>query len=261
MVPAAPSLAAVVHTVKAASALTEGSGTARVETTIKASFKGTSLNSTVTETADGVTDFRHRLADLVSEKGPAAGMEIRLVDGMSYEKLPVVLQNLRHAQTPWISSPAPPSAGGASPGTSPTGDPDATITQLENMPLSAITAAQRVGSASVRGVETTEYRLSLNLVELNLFGALAQAKAGTTNLSSTHIRSADMEIWVDRSGLIRRQRMTEVLTAVVGAISVTGTTDITTDLYDFGVAVHISPPPADQVTPASSLGLATYSAG
>ena len=183
MVPAAPSLAALVHAVKAASALTQDSGTARIEMTLKATVTGIAFNSTVTETTEGITDFRRGLADLVTAKGPAAGLEIRLAGGMAYEKLPALLQAARHSPTPWVSSPAPAGAGGSgAPGTSPTGSPGATISQMENMPLSAITV-------------------------------------------------------------------------VVGTSSMTGTTNITTDFYDFGVPVDVQPPPPDQVTPASSLGL------
>jgi hypothetical protein len=59
--------------------------------------------------------------------------------------------------------------------------------------------------------------------------------------------------WVDGDGVLRR--MTQTVTMKMGGVSIT--MKMTVDLYDLGVPVTITPPPADQVHDMSELGLGT----
>jgi len=75
---------------------------------------------------------------------------------------------------------------------------------------------RRVGEDDVRGVETVHYRLDIDCEKAEFLGCEGISPA---------------EVWIDEDGLVRR-------------ILVDGAT---IEFYDFGVAVDIEPPPADEV--------------
>lgn len=252
-VPAAPGLAAIRLAVRSAGARTLSAGTARVEMTISTSTAGSGLHASITQVAIGASDFRNHLADLAFSAGPAAGGEVRLVQGMAYEKLPALVMANRHLSTPWVSIPAISASSTDTPGMVPNGDPSATLAQLENLPFREVTGAQQVGSEDVRGVPTSEYRLSLNVGAMNAYGTIFQATNGINTPTPT-IRTASMEVWVDSSGLLRRQRITSTGHVSVGTETTAVTSTVSIDYYDFGTAVSVVAPPPDQVTPLANLG-------
>jgi hypothetical protein len=53
-----------------------------------------------------------------------------------------------------------------------------------------------------------------------------------------------MKVYVDSDGLVRR--------AVIFAKNQHGLIDLTTDFVEYGVPLHVTAPPADQVVPYSS---------
>lgn len=253
-VPAAPGLAAIRQTVRSAGARTLSAGTARMEMTISTTTAGSNLHTSITEMAVGAADFRNHLADLVFGTGVAAGAEVRLVSGTAYEKLPALLVASRHLSTPWVSIPAiSPVSSSVSPGMVPTGDPSATLSELENLPLRGITGAEQVGSEDVRGVPTTEYQLSLDLGALNAYGTIFQATNGIST-PAPDIRSASMEVWIDSSGLLRRQKLTSTTRTSLGTLTTEVTGTVSIDYYDFGTQVSVTAPPPNQVTPLANLG-------
>ena len=88
----------------------------------------------------------------------------------------------------------------------------------------------KAGSETVQGTETTRYRLTVRASG----SGLAAGKEGTT---------VPVDVWVDGDGLVRRARATyPSFGAVTWAFS------------DFGVPVHVQPPPASQIAPGQSLG-------
>jgi hypothetical protein len=80
----------------------------------------------------------------------------------------------------------------------------------------------------------------------------AEARAG---LDATTVREVPFVVWIDGQGLVRRVQLTlDGVTLGEGAGSVgRGTVVVTADLLAANQPVAIEVPPADQVTPASSL--------
>jgi hypothetical protein len=111
---------------------------------------------------------------------------------------------------------------------------------------------RKVGEAELRGVVTTQYR---GTVDLDLAAERApedvresveasrsevETQIGTTKLPA--------DVWIDQEGVVRRVRYEYPLPGSPEAQIV-----FTADLFDFGVKVDVSPPPADQVTDLEDL--------
>jgi hypothetical protein len=100
---------------------------------------------------------------------------------------------------------------------------------------------EKVGTETVRGVETTHYRAQ---VDLDKVAAQAPASLRKTYRASIQSlkqslgsRTVPVDVWVDGDNLVRR--LAEHL-----AVKGSGKVDFSVDFYDFGAPVSISPPPA-----------------
>jgi len=253
----APALTSVAATVRTASARTLSAHTARVAMSVGFSGGAPSMHTTFSEDLGGLVDFENHEMDLTGSTGPVAGLEARFVGGRLYEKLPPTLAAARHISTPWVSIPAPfGPTGSASPGTLTTGDPSATLTQLQNLSSGTITGATESGSEEVRGVPTTRYDLQLNIAAMNSLGTLYQAAQGLSGAPSTKINAAQIQVWIDSQGLIRRESFvmdaTTSIPIAAGPLSFRAT--LSMEPYDFGVPVDVVPPPPDDVTDLPNAG-------
>jgi len=144
--------------------------------------------------------------------------------------------------------------------------------------LAFLNAAQRVttvGQEQVRGVLTTRYRVTFDMAKVEEKALAAAKKAGAPNLPDPATAQAEMrkagleafpiDVWIDAQGRIRRMhyQMTMTIPDTIpgepaGLKGGRLTTDSTIDLFDFGVPVHVSPPPASQV---QDMGDLTSSSG
>jgi hypothetical protein len=102
---------------------------------------------------------------------------------------------------------------------------------------------EKVGTETVRGVETTHYR-----AEVDLDKVAAQAPPNLRKTFRASIQSlkqtlgsstVPVDVWVDGDNLVRR--LSEHLD-----VKGSGKIDFSVDFYDFGAPVSISPPPASQ---------------
>jgi len=72
-------------------------------------------------------------------------------------------------------------------------------------------------------------------------------------------RTLPVDVWIDAQGRLRQLKVSLDLNTLHASQAVTrptqdgGTAVLTIDLWDFGVSVHPVPPPANQVSDASSL--------
>lgn len=111
--------------------------------------------------------------------------------------------------------------------------------------LKAVGSSHVVGHESIHGAPTTHYRGSIDLNKVA--GQVPGEQAGTIKrlFKSSGLSSFPVDVWVDRSGRVRREGL---------KVSATGMSmDMTVDFTRFGVQVDTSPPPADQVTDMSAL--------
>jgi hypothetical protein len=107
--------------------------------------------------------------------------------------------------------------------------------------------ASRVGEEEVRGVATTRYAVTLDLDRYaTTLGVQARGMMQQLEIGG-RVRAA---MWADAQDRLRRLRTRFGTT--VHPMDGTGTTsrsvtDLTFELFDFGVPVQVTPPPADKV--------------
>ena len=116
-----------------------------------------------------------------------------------------------------------------------------------------------VGEEEVRGVETTHYRLRVDLEKVAdraPAATRADVRASIENLIEQTGRSTiPMDVWVDQDGLLRRQRFELAFKVPGGASGERQEAKMTTriDLFDFGVDAEVELPQPDQVNDLAKL--------
>jgi hypothetical protein len=114
-------------------------------------------------------------------------------------------------------------------------------------PLDALWGARRdaveIGSEAVRGVPTTRCRLTVDLARAD---ALVPAGVSVPAGPYRALLRMPAEVWLDEAGLARRVAVSPEPEGAAGAGERTWAT---VELWDFGVAVDITPPRPDEVAP------------
>lgn len=219
----------------------------------------------VTMTAAGIFDTEARLARMtldMSGLGTGTGIveigEIEMVmDGpVMYMRMPF-LQQLSPGLKPWIKFDL--QELGAQQGLDfeqftqlgSQSDPSQALAYLR----AASKDIEEVGTEQVRGVETTRYRMTVELARVAAAAPAEQREALRAQLEQlrerTGIDEVPTEVWIDEDGLVRRQMLTYRNMQV--APGQKGDMSLTIELYDFGVEVDVEPPSADQVTDIAEL--------
>ena len=110
---------------------------------------------------------------------------------------------------------------------------------------------REVGTAEVRGTQTTHYRGTIDVA-----GAIDQAPAALKEKVQEalgQVKQLPFDAYLDDEGRLRRfvQHVTLPASDTTGGQPVSA--DSTFDLYDFGTPVDITPPPASQTVDGSAL--------
>jgi hypothetical protein len=101
---------------------------------------------------------------------------------------------------------------------------------------------RQLGPATVDGVATTHYRVTIDLAKV------LQSKGLTSPLLSgitAQMKTATAEVWIGKDGLVRRIRVSYNAHG-------TGRMAMTMSLYDYGAHLSIAAPPSSQVFDATS---------
>ena len=126
----------------------------------------------------------------------------------------------------------------------------------------------KVGVDDIRGTSSTHYRGTLDLAKTGRqipaeLRAKIEARTGK-DLSETYaelvkkygVERIPFDAWVDGDGRVRRMAMAINTSAMPGAADgsdTSGSITISYDLFDYGAAVDIQAPPADQVSDYTTL--------
>jgi hypothetical protein len=112
--------------------------------------------------------------------------------------------------------------------------------------IESVGSVNKVGTATIDGVNTTEYSGTIDVKK----AAAALGPAYSKLLAQAKLTSIPVDVWVGDDGLVRRfhENFSYPL-PTAGEL----TTDLTMDLSDFGVQTNIQPPPADQTTDIGAL--------
>jgi hypothetical protein len=216
------------------------------------SIAGTSV------TVNGVGDLRTDQADLTIQlPAPLGQVEVLSTGQDYYVHLPPQLQGVAGGK-PWVrvDRGALEALAGSQlgvPGLGTTLDFSNTLAWLRGVSGHITT----VGDERIHGTPTTQYRAQVDLSRVAaIMGVDANDASGLARAAG---RTLPMDVWIDAQGRLRQLKVSldlNTLHASRGATLPTqahGTAVLTVDLWNFGVTVHPVPPPANQVSDASSV--------
>jgi hypothetical protein len=243
--------------VASAASKTSDAGSSRVafELTMTAAGEEMSFSG---EGISAYDELRGAMTMDMSSVAPGSGdatMEVRMVDGMMYMRMPAALAG--EAQLPegkdWIGFDIEKALdaaglGGMSPAQLQQ-DPSQTLRLLR----ASSTNVEEVGEADVRGVDTTRYTATLDLEQAL---QVTSGELGLNEKERRELRAAAKElkkqagvdaipvdVFVDDDGLLRRMTMKMKMTIEGERVSM----EMAYDYYDFGVDVDVEAPPASRV--------------
>jgi hypothetical protein len=198
----------------------------------------------VNVTGTGAASFTTDQSEFSLNIPQAGTFQVRLVGGTIYLMLPPQAQAATGGK-PWASVDVSSlSQGNATvPGLgSGSSDPSQILGYLQGI-SSSVT---NLGSATIRGVQTTHYRA---VIDLNKAAqANPQAAAQYQKLTSQiHTSTLPVDVWTDSSNRVNQMRFQIPVPAGTGGSTAGGNVTLTLQLYDFGVPVTVVAPPADQV--------------
>jgi hypothetical protein len=237
---------------------TTAAGTSRMEVLIERAGAqgGQAAPIEITGEADYHAHRGHMLIDLSHFGLPGPPIDAVFDNATVYEKFPAALGAALPTGKTWVKvdlAAAGRSVGidASGPANPQGGDPSQTLDYLRG----ASDDVTRVGTEDVRGTRTTHYRA---VVDLNKAAeqspTAAEAIKSTMKLLGSSTQPLD--VWVDAGGRVRRMKYAVDLSKSKVATStpaLPGSVTFSLDLFDFGVPVQATIPPADQVVDISAL--------
>lgn len=202
--------------------------------------RATADGRAVTADGRGVVDLSEGDSVMTVTAG-GERMEQRVVDQVVYQKLP---DGQAKPGKPWVKVDLEKVAGQQDLTAQPIGDPARSAAFAKAISDQDVT---EIGTATVGGVDTTQYRVVVDVSRLP-DGAALRRQLGD---------SLPMQIWLDEQGRIRRQQIDLTVEAPAAASSgrsgsgaAPQQVKVSTllEFSDFGAEVDAEAPPANQVT-------------
>ena len=242
----------------ASAARTSHAKSARMAMTMRMSAPPT--GQTIVAHANGVVGFRSRNADLTMNMTiPGAGairMREVMVWPVIYMHSPLFAAGLHGKQWMKLDMAKLERAHGVnlnaltSTGSS---DPTQMLQTLENESDSL----QNLGAATVRGVPTVHYHAVIDLTKAarNAPAAMRAAvqRSDARLVAMLGTDRMPMDVWIGQDQLVRR--LAYHMSLPIASTGQTMAMDVQLDMFDFGVPVHVTAPPAGQVAalPAAAM--------
>src|SRR6266536_1885631 len=219
--------------VQGAAAKVTEARSARLSMTMRTTFAGEQVAAS-TATTEGVYDYAAHKGQMDTTIKTPAGVPL--------------IPEEHHK--PWAKLDLPKELAGQnplSPGLGPIpddtgGDPTQALSYLK----SATSKVERVGSEQVRGTPTTRYAVTFDA---------AKVAAQSPERLQGFVEDAGLafpkpaDVWIDEQGRLRKIHYAVTLKVPEGmeATATQMTIETTQELFDFGVTVKVTPPPANQV--------------
>ena len=250
-----------------AASKTSGLGSSRIA--VRATVRGAGIREPITFTMRGVVDNRGRRGRLEVDFSRAVAIgggrglnpadfrgEVRFRDFVLYTRLPIFRRALP-GRKEWMKldlGKAGRELGFDHGQVSQMGHGDPTQSLRYLRAVSGRTT--KVGAETVRGVETTHYRATVDLRKYPSLVPPAQRPEARKSIDRlielSGTSRVPTEVRVDARNVVRRLRTSMAFKATPGSTE-RGRVDQTIDLFDFGVKVRVRPPPAARVVDATRL--------
>jgi predicted small lipoprotein YifL len=205
------------------------------------SFSGSGQADTPNGRVHMTMDFKGLPAALTQDGTTA---EMILVDKVMYMKMPFLASQLP-AGKQWMKLDLATlaSSAGTSLGSFNQADPQQWVQQLL-----ASSDTQKIGTETVQGEQMTHYKTTIDPAKIDTVPAdqRAAVRAAMKQIGMTTI---PVDVWIDGQGLLRR----ESIDMTLGKALQNSRISMTFDMHDFGTAVDVTAPAADQVFDATAL--------
>lgn len=201
----------------------------------------------------GGEDVKARRLSMSMTMGSLGTIDMRMIGTTFYERLS---KTGEFASSPyagkWIKITFPASVQSAG-----TFDPRQTLSYFKELTTNGIS---KIGTATVRGAQTTHYKAQLDLTKV--LDKAQQQLGSSTNLDLTQLakqmgmQRLPMDIYIDGQHLVRRVTMTMEITAPSSAGSEAGqhaSFAVNEDFYGYGTPVNVTTPPANEVIDGTGL--------
>lgn len=259
--------AAYTHTVTQKTAkmsLTESVSAGRASTS---SGPSGSSNASATITASGSVDFANKAADLTASV-QGEQLEIREIGETVYLHAPAALAQKLPGGKSWISidlaAVAQQELGTSLDSLTQTSDANPTQ-MLDYLQAVSSSGVHKEGTTTLHGVSSTEYDATVDLNKLETQEKSAAAKAAVTKLvTQLGTSSYPMKVWIGSDDLVHQLQFAidahpaaavtstasaaSSASAAAPALPVDVSVIATVQLFDYGSAVSVVAPPADQTT-------------
>src|SRR4051812_31229649 len=233
--------------VRSAATKTEDAKTAHLAMTVTTNAGGTPVNVT----ADGSIDLPGRKGELTMDLGQAlvGKVHVLMIGTSVFLQLPGALATQIPGGKQFLKVDV--SQLGQQQGINLGAlqqNPDAT-SQLDYL-RGVSDDVHEVGKETVRGASTTHYRATVDL---------KKAAAASNSDAKAAIEQAEkvlgtvtfpIDVWIDGQGRLRKLTYSLDVSKAAGA-KASGNVSLTLELFDFGVPVNVSAPPADQTADLS----------
>lgn len=127
-------------------------------------------------------------------------------------------------------------------------------TQMLEQLRDANATIEEVGTETIRGVNTTHYRATLNLRELAETLPPDEQAELESQFGDTGIEELPMEIWVGDDGLVYRYTMEVDASSADTGMPGLQSMRMEFDMYDYGAEIIVQPPDPSEVTTIDQLG-------
>jgi len=97
---------------------------------------------------------------------------------------------------------------------------------------------REVGSESIDGVDTTHYKVTVDLRRAAAKSDDGEAQSLNRLIQETGVKKLPIDVWIDGKGYVRKVRYAQRAAAQGKAV------DVTMNLHDYGAPVTVKPPPA-----------------
>jgi hypothetical protein len=220
--------------------------------TMRAQMDGIPGGDEFVTTAEGVIGLDGAAFDLdgrIQAGGESYQMKMRLVDGALYMRV----SGVPNAPDGWMKTPVPRLGLSSGSAFGSTTDPTGVLDLLNGVSGDV----QHVGTEKVRGVETTHYFLLLDLsraaesddVPPDVREQL-QDEMATLGIAMPLLPT---DVWIDDDGMLRKLELSidfgDLFGGFAGDDAPSMSMTMTMELYDFGVAVDVKPPPPEEIVP------------
>ncbi len=201
----------------------------------------------VAETGDGVIDLANQAMDLtvrIKSGRVAMTMQMRIVDDAVYLRI----SGVPGASDKW-SKVSVKDLGGSKSALGGS-DPSQLLQTLHGLGAGVTV----VGHEKVRGVPTTKYHATIDLLKAaDTKGVPPATRDGLHKLLdglAGSLAKVPTDIWIDAQGRLRKMRMEIDFGSMFGSSPQNSLEMVMTmELYDYGTPVHVEAPPADQLAP------------